>query len=176
MSWEHFFFLQAKRETLNFDINNHINYILNKDNVSIKYLFELGTILVMVNRNKQDANCGVSYEDILYAHHPLHPLPKEFLRCNTLPLLPPLPLRESTHYLLIMAHFNAVIFPVKTVLRKSHPPYTKRVIFLYSHASCALQLTAAPKVLPPSLVSADFAANQLTRIYPYTFGHKPKLR
>ncbi|XP_068446179.1 podocan [Clinocottus analis] len=38
------------------------------------------------------------------------------------------------------------------------------------------QLNSAPKVLPPSLVSADFAANQLTRIYPYTFGQKPKLR
>lgn len=38
------------------------------------------------------------------------------------------------------------------------------------------QLTSAPRVLPPSLVSADFAANQLSRIYPYTFGHKPKLR
>ncbi|XP_070688949.1 podocan [Pempheris klunzingeri] len=38
------------------------------------------------------------------------------------------------------------------------------------------KLTYAPKVLPPSLVSADFAANQLTRIYPYTFGYKPKLR
>uniref|UniRef100_H2MGY3 Podocan n=1 Tax=Oryzias latipes TaxID=8090 RepID=H2MGY3_ORYLA len=38
------------------------------------------------------------------------------------------------------------------------------------------KLTSAPKVLPPSLVSADFAANQLTRIYPYTFGHKPSLR
>ncbi|KAM4549191.1 podocan isoform 1-T3 [Odontesthes bonariensis] len=38
------------------------------------------------------------------------------------------------------------------------------------------KLTSAPKVLPPSLVSADFAANQLTRIFPYTFGHKPKLR
>ncbi|XP_075963590.1 podocan isoform X1 [Anarhichas minor] len=38
------------------------------------------------------------------------------------------------------------------------------------------KLNSAPKVLPPSLVSADFAANQLTRIYPYTFGHKPKLR
>ncbi|XP_056234796.1 podocan [Seriola aureovittata] len=38
------------------------------------------------------------------------------------------------------------------------------------------KLTSAPKVLPPSLVSADFAANQLVRIYPYTFGHKPKLR
>ncbi|KAM6921209.1 podocan [Xenentodon cancila] len=38
------------------------------------------------------------------------------------------------------------------------------------------KLASAPKVLPPSLVSADFAANQLTRIYPYTFGHKPKLR
>lgn len=44
------------------------------------------------------------------------------------------------------------------------------------HASCLLQLTSAPRVLPPSLVSADFAANQLTRIFPYTFGHKPKLR
>ncbi|XP_029988900.1 podocan isoform X2 [Sphaeramia orbicularis] len=38
------------------------------------------------------------------------------------------------------------------------------------------QLTSAPKALPSSLVSADFAANQLTRIYPYTFGYKPKLR
>ena len=38
------------------------------------------------------------------------------------------------------------------------------------------QLTAAPKVLPASLVSADFAANQLTRIYLYTFGYKPKLK
>ncbi|XP_041861564.1 podocan isoform X2 [Melanotaenia boesemani] len=38
------------------------------------------------------------------------------------------------------------------------------------------QLTAAPKVLPPSLISADFAANQLTRIFPHTFGQKPKLR
>ncbi|KAM9385578.1 podocan isoform 1-T2 [Pholidichthys leucotaenia] len=38
------------------------------------------------------------------------------------------------------------------------------------------KLTWAPKVLPSSLVSADFAANQLTQIYPYTFGYKPKLR
>ncbi|XP_023194663.1 podocan [Xiphophorus maculatus] len=38
------------------------------------------------------------------------------------------------------------------------------------------KLSSAPRVLPPSLVSADFAANQLSRIYPYTFGHKPKLR
>lgn len=38
------------------------------------------------------------------------------------------------------------------------------------------KLTSAPKALPPSLVSADFAANHLTRIYPYTFGQKPKLK
>ncbi|KAM4574277.1 podocan isoform 1-T2 [Fundulus diaphanus] len=38
------------------------------------------------------------------------------------------------------------------------------------------KLTSAPRVLPSSLVSADFAANQLSWIYPYTFGHKPKLR
>uniref|UniRef100_A0A8C5GF03 LRRNT domain-containing protein n=1 Tax=Gouania willdenowi TaxID=441366 RepID=A0A8C5GF03_GOUWI len=38
------------------------------------------------------------------------------------------------------------------------------------------KLTLAPKVLPSSLISADFAANQLTKIYPYTFGQKPKLR
>uniref|UniRef100_A0A8C9T6W2 Podocan n=1 Tax=Scleropages formosus TaxID=113540 RepID=A0A8C9T6W2_SCLFO len=38
------------------------------------------------------------------------------------------------------------------------------------------KLTAAPKHLPPSLVSADFAANQLTTIFPYTFGYKPQLR
>ncbi|XP_061834458.1 podocan isoform X2 [Nerophis lumbriciformis] len=37
------------------------------------------------------------------------------------------------------------------------------------------KLTSAPKVLPPSLVSADLAANQLTKIFPYTFGYKPKL-
>ncbi|KAK6484421.1 podocan-like [Huso huso] len=38
------------------------------------------------------------------------------------------------------------------------------------------KLTVAPKYLPPSLVSADFAANQLTRIYPYTFGQKSGLK
>ncbi|KAF3835639.1 hypothetical protein F7725_028197 [Dissostichus mawsoni] len=38
------------------------------------------------------------------------------------------------------------------------------------------KLTSAPIVLPPSLVSADFAANHLTKIYLYTFGQKPKLR
>lgn len=38
------------------------------------------------------------------------------------------------------------------------------------------ELSSAPKALPHSLVSADFAANQLTRVYPYTFGYKPKLR
>ncbi|XP_052397287.1 podocan-like [Carassius gibelio] len=38
------------------------------------------------------------------------------------------------------------------------------------------KLTAAPKHLPPSLVSADFAANQLTKIYPDTFGQKPALK
>uniref|UniRef100_A0A8C8CVN3 LRRNT domain-containing protein n=1 Tax=Oncorhynchus tshawytscha TaxID=74940 RepID=A0A8C8CVN3_ONCTS len=36
--------------------------------------------------------------------------------------------------------------------------------------------TQAPKHLPPSLVSADFAANLLTKIYPYTFGQKPGLK
>lgn len=38
------------------------------------------------------------------------------------------------------------------------------------------KLTSASKHLPPSLVSADFAANQLTKIYPNTFGQKPKLK
>ncbi|XP_051948104.1 podocan [Xyrauchen texanus] len=38
------------------------------------------------------------------------------------------------------------------------------------------KLTAAPRYLPSSLVSADFAANQLTRIYPGTFGQKPVLK
>uniref|UniRef100_A0A673K2N5 Non-specific lipid-transfer protein-like n=1 Tax=Sinocyclocheilus rhinocerous TaxID=307959 RepID=A0A673K2N5_9TELE len=38
------------------------------------------------------------------------------------------------------------------------------------------KLTAAPKHLPPSLVSADFAANQLTKIYTNTFGQKPALK
>uniref|UniRef100_A0A8C8FXM1 LRRNT domain-containing protein n=1 Tax=Oncorhynchus tshawytscha TaxID=74940 RepID=A0A8C8FXM1_ONCTS len=38
------------------------------------------------------------------------------------------------------------------------------------------KLTTAPRHLPPSLVSADFAANSLTKIYPYTFGQKPGLK
>ncbi|CAL8309455.1 unnamed protein product [Lota lota] len=38
------------------------------------------------------------------------------------------------------------------------------------------RLTLAPRHLPRSLVSADFAANQLTKIYPYTFGDKPSLK
>ncbi|CAL8255355.1 unnamed protein product [Merluccius merluccius] len=38
------------------------------------------------------------------------------------------------------------------------------------------RLTLAPRHLPRSLVSADFAANQLTKIYPYTFGEKPSLK
>ncbi|KAK3547086.1 hypothetical protein QTP86_010527 [Hemibagrus guttatus] len=39
-----------------------------------------------------------------------------------------------------------------------------------------LTTQAAPRYLPPTLVSADFAANQLTTIYPYTFGQKPGLK
>ncbi|XP_077189822.1 podocan isoform X2 [Paroedura picta] len=38
------------------------------------------------------------------------------------------------------------------------------------------QLTAAPKFLPSTLISADFAANNLTKIYELTFGQKPNLR
>ncbi|KAG5849961.1 podocan [Anguilla rostrata] len=38
------------------------------------------------------------------------------------------------------------------------------------------KLTAAPRLLPSSLVSADFAANQLTKVYPNTFGQKPRLK
>ncbi|KFW82070.1 Podocan, partial [Manacus vitellinus] len=38
------------------------------------------------------------------------------------------------------------------------------------------KLTVAPKFLPNALISADFAANYLTKIYGLTFGQKPKLR
>ncbi|MEE6495578.1 hypothetical protein FKM82_002087 [Ascaphus truei] len=38
------------------------------------------------------------------------------------------------------------------------------------------QLTLAPRFLPNSLISADFAANYITRIYAMTFGQKPNLR
>uniref|UniRef100_A0A8D0DVT9 Podocan n=1 Tax=Salvator merianae TaxID=96440 RepID=A0A8D0DVT9_SALMN len=38
------------------------------------------------------------------------------------------------------------------------------------------QLTVAPKFLPRTLISADFAANNLTKIYELTFGQKPNLR
>uniref|UniRef100_A0A8B9NV83 Podocan n=1 Tax=Apteryx owenii TaxID=8824 RepID=A0A8B9NV83_APTOW len=37
-------------------------------------------------------------------------------------------------------------------------------------------LTVAPKFLPHTLISADFAANYLTKIYGLTFGQKPNLR
>ncbi|XP_074401887.1 podocan isoform X3 [Zonotrichia albicollis] len=38
------------------------------------------------------------------------------------------------------------------------------------------KLTVAPKFLPNTLISADFAANYLTKIYGLTFGQKPNLR
>ncbi|KAM4640843.1 podocan isoform 2-T3 [Discoglossus pictus] len=38
------------------------------------------------------------------------------------------------------------------------------------------KLTLAPRFLPNSLISADFAANYITKIYGMTFGHKPNLR
>ncbi|XP_068949077.1 podocan-like [Petaurus breviceps papuanus] len=38
------------------------------------------------------------------------------------------------------------------------------------------KLTLAPRFLPSALVSADFAANFLTKIYGLTFGQKPNLR
>nr|XP_033771081.1 podocan [Geotrypetes seraphini]XP_033771082.1 podocan [Geotrypetes seraphini] len=38
------------------------------------------------------------------------------------------------------------------------------------------KLTLAPKFLPNTLVSADLAANYLTKIYGLTFGQKPELR
>lgn len=39
-----------------------------------------------------------------------------------------------------------------------------------------LQLTLAPRSLPNTLISVDFAANYLTKIYGLTFGQKPNLR
>eukprot|EP00079_Xenopus_tropicalis_P034919 XP_017948690.1 PREDICTED: podocan [Xenopus tropicalis] len=38
------------------------------------------------------------------------------------------------------------------------------------------KLSLAPRFLPSSLISADFAANNITKIYEMTFGHKPNLR
>ncbi|XP_030429406.1 podocan isoform X1 [Gopherus evgoodei] len=38
------------------------------------------------------------------------------------------------------------------------------------------KLTLAPKFLPNTLISADFAANYITKIYGLTFGQKPNLR
>lgn len=72
------------------------------------------------------------------------------------------------YYVLIIAHRSLF-------LSDDHVLLLRRLLFTAMDL-VFLQLTAAPKVLPPSLVSADFAANQLTKIYPYTFGHKPKLR
>lgn len=49
----------------------------------------------------------------------------------------------------------------------------EQLAFLYMAYN---NLTSAPKALPHSLVNADFSSNELTRLYPYTFGYKPKLR
>lgn len=38
------------------------------------------------------------------------------------------------------------------------------------------QLSVAPQFLPASLRVADLAANQMTEIFPLTFGQKPELR
>lgn len=38
------------------------------------------------------------------------------------------------------------------------------------------QLSVAPQFLPRSLRVADLAANQVTEIFPLTFGEKPALR
>ncbi|KAG8436887.1 hypothetical protein GDO86_007833 [Hymenochirus boettgeri] len=38
------------------------------------------------------------------------------------------------------------------------------------------KLSLAPRFLPNTLISADFAANNITKVYEMTFGHKPNLR
>nr|XP_034996462.1 podocan-like protein 1 isoform X5 [Zootoca vivipara] len=38
------------------------------------------------------------------------------------------------------------------------------------------KLSVAPQLLPSTLRIVDLAANHLTRVYPFTFGHKPGLR
>lgn len=77
-------------------------------------------------------------------------------------------LRLRLYYVLIIVH--------RSLFLSDHHVLLLRRLLFTAMDLVFLQLTAAPKVLPPSLVSADFAANQLTKIYPYTFGHKPKLR
>lgn len=52
----------------------------------------------------------------------------------------------------------------------SHPP----LVFLPQ--LFPFQLTLAPRFLPNALISVDFAANYLTKIYGLTFGQKPNLR
>lgn len=52
----------------------------------------------------------------------------------------------------------------------------KRCISLKFTSIFLFQLTVAPKFLPNTLISADFAANYLTKIYGLTFGQKPNLR
>ena len=52
----------------------------------------------------------------------------------------------------------------------SHPP----LVFLSQ--LFPFQLTLAPRFLPNALISVDFAANYLTKIYGLTFGQKPNLR
>ncbi|XP_059840310.1 podocan [Hypanus sabinus] len=49
----------------------------------------------------------------------------------------------------------------------------KNLLYLYLANN---KLTVAPKYLPKTLMSADLAANYLTKIYPLTFGQKPNLR
>lgn len=58
-----------------------------------------------------------------------------------------------------------------------HPEAGPRASLYWSF--CRLfpfQLTLAPRFLPNALISVDFAANYLTKIYGLTFGQKPNLR
>lgn len=57
-----------------------------------------------------------------------------------------------------------------------HPELASAPPFIFLPQLSPFQLTLAPRILPNTLISVDFAANYLTKIYGLTFGQKPNLR
>lgn len=60
--------------------------------------------------------------------------------------------------------------------RQWHPEMASAPPLVFLPQLSPFQLTLAPRFLPNTLISVDFAANYLTKIYGLTFGQKPNLR
>ncbi|XP_059552578.1 podocan-like protein 1 isoform X4 [Myotis daubentonii] len=71
--------------------------------------------------------------------------------------------------------------PCRTTSCRSSPTMSCPASVVFAPSTCTtisspLRLSVAPQFLPRSLRVADLAANQVTEIFPLTFGEKPALR